>query len=107
MSVASVLAGEKLERVKRFQQKAVRAKVVIVLITKDYTGSKTSEQQVGIIALNKGFQIWLDNFSLFQVFYCEHRKHVVLVKCDDHTIPCWFSSLMGNDVISVSILWLP
>lgn len=46
VSVASVLAGEKLERVKRFQQKAVRAKVVIVLITKDYTGSKTSEQQV-------------------------------------------------------------
>ncbi|CAN7990871.1 unnamed protein product, partial [Ixodes hexagonus] len=78
VSVASVLAGEKLERVKRFQQKAVRAKVVIVLITKDYTGSKTSEQQV---------------------FYCEHRKHVVLVKCDDCPIPCWFSSLMGNDVI--------
>ncbi|XP_040354562.2 uncharacterized protein LOC8051511 isoform X2 [Ixodes scapularis] len=78
VSVASVLAGEKLERVKRFQQKAVRAKVVIVLITKDYTGSKTSEQQV---------------------FYCEHRKHVVLVKCDDWPIPCWFSSLMGNDVI--------
>ncbi|CAN8000105.1 unnamed protein product, partial [Ixodes pacificus] len=81
VSVASVLAGEKLERVKRFQQKAVRAKVVIVLITKDYTGSKTSEQQV---------------------FYCEHRKHVVLVKCDDCPIPCWFSSLMGNDVIICS-----
>lgn len=78
VSVASVLAGEKLERVKRFQQKAVQAKVVIVLITKEYTTSRTSEQQV---------------------FYCEHRKHVVLVKCDDFPIPCWFTSLMGNDVI--------
>lgn len=78
VSVASVLAGEKLERVKRFQQMAVRANVVVVLITKEYINSKTSHQQV---------------------FYCEHRKHVVLVKCDDYPIPCWFSALMGNDII--------
>ncbi|XP_064465723.1 uncharacterized protein LOC135377314 isoform X1 [Ornithodoros turicata] len=78
VSVASVLGGEKLERVKRFQQMAVRANVVVVLISKEYINSKTSQQQV---------------------FYCEHRKHVVLVQCDDYPIPCWFSSLMGNDII--------
>ncbi|XP_037504213.1 LOW QUALITY PROTEIN: uncharacterized protein LOC119379105 [Rhipicephalus sanguineus] len=78
-SVVSMLAGEKLEKLTRFQQKAVQAKVVIVLITKEFTASRTSEQQV---------------------FYIEHRKHVVLVKCDDCPIPCWFTSLMGNDIIS-------
>ncbi|XP_077501894.1 uncharacterized protein LOC144112932 isoform X1 [Amblyomma americanum] len=78
-SVVSMLAGEKLEKLTRFQQKAVQAKVVIVLITKEFTASRTSEQQV---------------------FYIEHRKHVVLVKCDEGPIPCWFTSLMGNDLIA-------
>lgn len=78
ISQLSTLTPEKLERLKMFQQKTDQAGVVIVVVSDAYTKSKTSQQQV---------------------FYCEHRKQVVLLKYDNCHIPPWFTQLMGNDMI--------
>lgn len=69
---------ENLDLLSTFQQKVDQAGVVIVLVSETYTNSVFSQQQV---------------------FYCEHRKRVVLIKCDNSVIPKWFRLLMGNDII--------
>ncbi|XP_067144072.1 uncharacterized protein [Centruroides vittatus] len=79
ISQVSSLTPEKLDRLKLFQQKTDQAGVVIVVVSDSYTKSKTSQQQV---------------------FYCEHRKKVVLLKYDNCQIPAWFTQLMGNDMIT-------
>lgn len=78
ISHPSTLSQEKLDHLKTFQQKVDQAAVVIVLVSEAYTKSTFSHQQV---------------------FYCEHRKRVVLVRCDISPIPKWFRLLMGNDMI--------
>lgn len=79
ISYVSSLTQEKVDRLRTFQEKVNKAGVVIVLISEAYTKSTFSHQQV---------------------FYCEHRKRVVLVKCDSAPIPKWFRLLMGNDIIT-------
>ncbi|GBL99985.1 hypothetical protein AVEN_19457-1 [Araneus ventricosus] len=78
ISQPSTLSREKLDHLKTFQKKVDEASVIIVLVSEAYTKSTFSHQQV---------------------FYCEHRKRVVLVKCDAAPIPKWFRLLMGNDMI--------
>lgn len=78
ISHPSTLSQEKLDHLRTFQQKVDQAAVVIVLVSEAYTKSTFSHQQV---------------------FYCEHRKRVVLVKCDVAPVPKWFRLLMGNDMI--------
>ncbi|XP_022235190.1 uncharacterized protein LOC111083173, partial [Limulus polyphemus] len=78
-SQGSVLTPEKMERLKMFQQQVNQAGVVIVIVSKEYTSSKTSQQQV---------------------FYIEHRKQVILIKYDHRPIPSWFRMLIGNDMIT-------
>ncbi|XP_054716197.1 uncharacterized protein LOC129225728 [Uloborus diversus] len=78
ISLPSALSHEKLDNLRTFQQKVDQAAVVVVLVSDSYTKSTFSHQQV---------------------FYCEHRKRVVLVKCDSAPIPKWFRLLMGNDMI--------
>ncbi|KAG8183491.1 hypothetical protein JTE90_001055 [Oedothorax gibbosus] len=78
ISQPSTLSREKLDQLKTFQQKVDQAVVIIVLVSEAYTKSAFSHQQV---------------------FYCEHRKRVVMVKCDSSPIPKWFRLLMGNDMI--------
>ncbi|XP_076364339.1 uncharacterized protein LOC143253817 [Tachypleus tridentatus] len=78
-SQGSVLTPEKMERLKMFQQQVNQAGVVIVIVSKEYTSSKTSQQQV---------------------FYIEHRKQVILIKYDHSPIPSWFRMLIGNDMIT-------
>ncbi|GIX70506.1 hypothetical protein CEXT_660711 [Caerostris extrusa] len=79
ISQPSTLSREKLDHLKTFQQKVDQAAVIIVLVSEAYTKSTFSHQQV---------------------FYCEHRKRVVLVRCDAAPIPKWFRLLMGNDMIT-------
>ncbi|GFY75979.1 TIR domain-containing protein [Trichonephila inaurata madagascariensis] len=78
ISQPSTLSREKLDHLHTFQKKVDQAAVVIVLVSESYTKSTFSHQQV---------------------FYCEHRKRVVLVRCDVAPIPKWFRLLMGNDMI--------
>ncbi|XP_071038969.1 uncharacterized protein [Parasteatoda tepidariorum] len=78
ISQPSTLSREKLDQLHTFQLKVDQAAVIIVLVSAAYTKSAFSHQQV---------------------FYCEHRKRVVLVNCDSATIPKWFRLLMGNDMI--------
>lgn len=79
ISQVSSLTPDKLERLKTFQQKADQAGVVIIIVSESYTKSKTSQQQV---------------------FYCEHRKQVILIKFDQSVLPSWFTMLMGSDMIT-------
>ncbi|XP_076331536.1 uncharacterized protein LOC143236824 isoform X2 [Tachypleus tridentatus] len=79
ISQGSALTPEKIERLKAFRQQAHQAGVVVVVVSREYTKSKTSQQQV---------------------FYIEQRKRVVLVKSDDSSVPSWFRMLIRNDMIS-------
>lgn len=77
----SSLSPEKKDKLRAFQESVQAAQVVIVLSSESYFKSRTSQQHV---------------------FYCEHRKKVILVRCDNSDLPNWFSMLMGNELGIVS-----
>lgn len=79
ISQVSSLTSDKIEQLQKFQQKVNQAGVVIAIVSESYTNSKTSQQQV---------------------FYCEHRKPIILIKFDESPVPSWFAMLMGNDMIT-------
>ncbi|UYV81450.1 hypothetical protein LAZ67_20001234 [Cordylochernes scorpioides] len=72
----STISQEKLAQLKSFQQNVNQAGVVVVVTSEDYFRSKFSHQQV---------------------FYCEHRKKVIVVETDGANMPTWFSMLMGQE----------
>lgn len=76
LSHLSSLTPEKKDRLKQFQDKVASCGVVIVIVSEAYYKSRTSQQHV---------------------YYCEHRKKVVIVKTDMTRPPCWFTLLMGNE----------
>ncbi|RWS05714.1 TIR motif-containing protein-like protein, partial [Dinothrombium tinctorium] len=76
ISQISSLTPDKMDRLKQFETNVAAAKVVIVLASEAYFKSRTSRQHV---------------------YYCEHRKNMVLVRCDKSPVPSWFSMLMADE----------
>ncbi|RWS28510.1 uncharacterized protein B4U80_07542 [Leptotrombidium deliense] len=82
ISQISSLTPDKMDKLKQFETKVTDARVVIVLASESYFRSRTSRQHV---------------------YYCEHRKNMILVRCDKCSLPSWFSMLMADELpLSVS-----
>lgn len=77
ISQLNTLTPEKMERLKRFQDKVTSAEVVIVLVSSAYFTSRTSQKHA---------------------YYCEHRKKMILVRVDESKVSPWFANLMGEDI---------
>jgi len=80
ISRLSSINPDKIEKLKFFQDKVQTAKVVIIIASHEYFKSRTSQQHV---------------------YYCEHRKEMILVRCDDCPIPSWFNMLCGDELCLV------
>ncbi|ESO96823.1 hypothetical protein LOTGIDRAFT_231659 [Lottia gigantea] len=61
--------------IKYFQEKADQADIVLIILSKDFTTSRTCQQQV---------------------YYCEQRKPVIPLQYEDVRIPGWLSMLIGS-----------
>lgn len=71
-----------VQRSNHFSRKAAQTTLVIFIISDDFLRSTVSMQQV---------------------FYCQKRKHVIVVKTElSKELPCWWDSLMGVEAIDVS-----
>jgi hypothetical protein len=77
----SSLTPEAIDRLKALQEQVICASVVIVVASEIYYKSRTSQQHV---------------------YYCEHRKKMILVRCDLSPTPAWFSMLIAQDFLLVS-----
>ncbi|CAG2168635.1 unnamed protein product [Oppiella nova] len=79
----SSLTPEKVDRMKIFQEQINSAGVVIIICSEAYYKSRTSQQLI---------------------FYCEHRKKMILIRCDVNStsIPQWFSNLVKENGTLVS-----
>ncbi|RWS26590.1 uncharacterized protein B4U80_08599, partial [Leptotrombidium deliense] len=75
------MSSQKLAYLKEFQEKVSNAAVVVVLASQAYYTSRTSRQHV---------------------YYCEHRKKVIVVQCDQSAPSSWFSMLLRNEMPLVS-----
>jgi predicted Rossmann-fold nucleotide-binding protein len=73
----NTLTPDKMNRLKRFQDKVTSAEVVIVLVSAAYFASRTSQKHA---------------------YYCEHRKKMILVRVDESKVSPWFANLMGEDI---------
>lgn len=69
------------EQIAPFQSVADRAAVVIVLLAQDFALSRNCKQQL---------------------FYCEQRKPLVPVHCEDFAMPGWLSMLLGSQSVEIS-----
>ena len=78
----SSLTPDKRERLAKFASKVAESSLVIVLSSKKYFESATSKEQV---------------------YYCETRKKMIVVKADDYKSPPWFDKLMAIQLEVVSI----
>ena len=79
----SSLTPDKRERLAKFASKVSESALVIVVSSTKYFDSATSKEQV---------------------YYCETRKKMIVVKTDDCESPHWFNNLMGIQLEVVSIL---
>lgn len=76
------LSPDKQNRLTTFAEKVSQSSVVIVVSSKSYFNSQTSKEQV---------------------YYCETRRKLIVVKADESKNPPWFSNLMGVELAVVSI----
>ena len=78
----SSLTPDKMNQFKVFQEQVSKAQAVIVVASDNYLKSRTSQKHV---------------------YYCEHRKKIILVKYDYCNVPAWFTMLLGNHFSVVSL----
>ncbi|PVD30541.1 hypothetical protein C0Q70_09809 [Pomacea canaliculata] len=64
------------DHIKRFQDVADRASIILVILSKKFSKSSTCKQQL---------------------FYCEQRKPIIPVHYEKFTMPSWLSMLIGSD----------
>ncbi|XP_060558863.1 uncharacterized protein LOC132719139 [Ruditapes philippinarum] len=68
--------GDSIARnIELFQEKADDASLVLFVLSNDFSMSRVCQQQV---------------------FYCEHRKHVIPILFEDFKMPDWMSMLVGS-----------
>jgi ferredoxin-like protein FixX len=77
----SSLTPDKRHRLEIFAKKVAECGVVIVVSSANYFNSATSKEQV---------------------YYCETRKKMIVVKADEFKSPPWFNNLMGIQLEVVS-----
>ncbi|KAL4232102.1 hypothetical protein ACF0H5_009678 [Mactra antiquata] len=75
LNVAAGYDDNILKNIQIFQEKADEASVVLFLLCENFSGSRVCQQQV---------------------FYCEHRKRVVPIMCEDFQMPEWMTMLVGS-----------
>ncbi|RWS10917.1 uncharacterized protein B4U79_01492, partial [Dinothrombium tinctorium] len=71
------MSSQKLNLLREFQEKVSQAAVVVVVASQAYYMSRTSRQHV---------------------YYCEHRKKVIVIQCDRSQPSSWFSMLLRNEI---------
>uniref|UniRef100_T1KE61 TIR domain-containing protein n=2 Tax=Tetranychus urticae TaxID=32264 RepID=T1KE61_TETUR len=77
VSAQQSIGPEKLEKFKEFHSKVRNAGAVIIIASKAYFNSKTSQQHV---------------------YYCEQRKPMILVRAEDVSPPPWFSNFHRDEL---------